>query len=302
MRQVAIRWRLPTVGAARVRGVPGGALRGSHDRLIEHLPRAVAVLACLAIVGQVAAVTIRYVRQTTSTPRTTVGPRPVGSVTFSRSVYTLFGAPRSPDQVVESAAPLVLTGVIADADPTQGYGIIGETREKTALYGVGAALPGGARLAAVFADRVELDRNGQREVVRLPRREFGISAGVVTLADADAEEPAARSPKRRPNYHVPEMPDPQVKKTKGQIWAEQHLAADWTSGDGRIAGIELLGAAAKSPNGLHRGDVLVAVNGKSATDRERVLEILASDDGSSPPKLTVLRNGSIVELEGSPGL
>jgi len=99
------------------------------------------------------------------------------------SIGQLFGsrAPEAPAEAAATNTSLVLTGVIASKDPQRGFGILGSEANRTSLYGVGDALPDGSRLAAVFADRVEVERGGLREVLRLPLG-LGATALLVRMA------------------------------------------------------------------------------------------------------------------------
>ena len=76
--------------------------------------------------------------------------------------------------------PLILAGVIADKDPAKGQAIIGRLGCPANSIAVGAMIPGGARLHAVYGDRVLLERNGRAR-------------------DADA---AAHADEGRPDYHA----------------------------------------------------------------------------------------------------
>ena len=84
----------------------------------------------------------------------------------------LFGvaAPESqtdadPSDAPETRMSLVLAGTIASSDPKGGLGIIGETAATAKVYKVGDSIAGGARLNAVYDDRVILDRGGQLEAL-----------------------------------------------------------------------------------------------------------------------------------------
>ncbi len=78
-----------------------------------------------------------------------------------------------PSDAPETRLSLVLAGTIAASDPKQGFGIIGESATNAKLYSVGDSLPGGARLNAVYGDRVILERGGQLEALLLPREYKG---------------------------------------------------------------------------------------------------------------------------------
>jgi hypothetical protein len=75
----------------------------------------------------------------------------------------LFGeaAPTSADgNAPQTAAQLVLAGVLAVPDPKRGLAIIGPSAAAARLYLVGGAVPGGVRLYSVYSDHVLLDRGG----------------------------------------------------------------------------------------------------------------------------------------------
>src|SRR5580658_4470371 len=57
----------------------------------------------------------------------------------------------------QTTMPLILAGVIADKDPNKGQAIIGENAMSAKLVAVGGNIPGGARLHAVYSDRVLLE-------------------------------------------------------------------------------------------------------------------------------------------------
>ena len=98
----------------------------------------------------------------------------------------LFGAP--PVAAVSGSAAdaprttmaLALTATLAAHDrstgqilPNRGLAILGPNAGPENVYGVGDNVPGGARLHAVYDDRVLLDRNGSLESLMLPRQVQG---------------------------------------------------------------------------------------------------------------------------------
>jgi len=64
------------------------------------------------------------------------------------------GAVATGSDAPATSMPLILAGVIADPDPAKGVAIIGENAAAGKLYAVGAAIPGGVHLHAVYSDRV----------------------------------------------------------------------------------------------------------------------------------------------------
>jgi type II secretion system protein C len=185
--------------------------------------------------------------------------------------------------------PLVLTGVIANTDPTHGFGILGSATSRTALYSVGAVLPGDARLVAVYHDRVELERSGVREVLRLPNAQIHHPPRTAEVAAVTADPtPVAETAEAV----APASPLP-------KFWRVHHLTFESTDASGRVIGYELSGAGAQS--GLRRGDVLTAINGLPLSDRNAAQELIEqTGKGSEPAQLTVLRNGNPVVVTVHP--
>ncbi|MGH8260612.1 MAG: type II secretion system protein N, partial [Steroidobacteraceae bacterium] len=76
----------------------------------------------------------------------------------------------------QTTMSLVLTGTIAANDPKDGLAILGPNPTAANVYAVGDNVPGGARLHAVYQDRVLLERNGHLESLMLPRQLAGGAA------------------------------------------------------------------------------------------------------------------------------
>jgi type II secretory pathway component PulC len=218
-------------------------------------------------------------------------------------VGELFGS-RAADPAGETTAPapLVLTGVIAYPDPLQGFGILGTEPGHAVFYRVGAELPNAARLVGVYADRVEIERAGVREVLRLP---LGLApAGhlvQMAAASTETEEPTP-APAKSHGHALAEgfyPPGPEEGKAAAvEYWTQVHLGMERTDSDGHFLGYKLRGVGGKNDEGLRSGDVLMAINGAPVGERGRVSQLLDSDQSVS---LTVLRNGSTVVITLPPG-
>lgn len=89
----------------------------------------------------------------------------------SQQLAQLFGAGE-----LDAAAPapatnlrLTLLGSFVHADPARSSAIVRPEGGEARRYRVGDELPNGIRLHAVYADRVEVERNGRRESLSFPR-------------------------------------------------------------------------------------------------------------------------------------
>ena len=149
--------------------------------LSEQGPRVVAGLLALLIAVQAG---FLVTARNNGTP-TAVGPAPPvtamaprnanhSTVQIDRIVNAhLFGEARAASDAgdaPQTSVSLTLAGVLALPDPKKGLAIIAPTAGSARLYTVGAAVPGGVRLHAVYPDRVLLDRGGVIESLLLPRK------------------------------------------------------------------------------------------------------------------------------------
>jgi general secretion pathway protein C len=177
--------------------------------------------------------------------------------------------------------PLVLAGVIADSDPSKGKAIIGENAAAGKLYAVGASIPGGVHLHAVYGDRVLLERNGGLETLMLPRTAAGKSA---------AAGPAGGLPRQ----------------TQGQTRENSSVLAGLVRiqpvfNQGKLNGYRIFpggthGTSAFTQLGLKAGDLIEAVNGTALDDAARAMEILQTLSSSATATVTVSRNGQPQEV------
>jgi general secretion pathway protein C len=177
-----------------------------------------------------------------------------------------------------TSMPLILAGVIADPDPGKGVAIIGENAAAGKLYAVGAAIPGGAHLHAVYSDRVLLERNGGLETLMLPRTPM---VGGRPSAPAAAAAPRAT---REP-----------ASLLAGLVRVQPVF------NQGKLQGYRIFPGGAHGNNafaqlGLKSGDLIEAVNGTALDDAARAMEVLQTLSSSATATVTVARNGQPQEV------
>jgi general secretion pathway protein C len=187
------------------------------------------------------------------------------------------GAVAAGSDAPATSMPLILAGVIADPDPGKGVAIIGENAAAGKLYAVGAAIPGGVHLHAVYSDRVLLERNGGLETLMLPRSMAGRAAPPQAAAPriAGGREPAsllAGLARVQPVFN-----------------------------QGKLQGYRIFpggahGTSAFAQLGLKPGDMIEAVNGTALDDAARAMEVLQTLSSSATATVTVSRNGQTQEV------
>lgn len=207
----------------------------------------------------------------------------------------LFGvaaATGDPSSAPATSANLTLAGTLAGPDPAAGWAIIGASGQAARVYATGATLPGGTKLAAVYADRVILDRNGARESLMLPRLSGGGAAMPLASAPRAGGQPASLADSVR------------------QLMAQNPAAAtELLRPQPVFAGGSLRGyrvypgrnRAQFARLGLQPGDLVTAVNGAALDDPNRGLEILHGIGTGAAVTLTIDRNGQPQQLSVDPG-
>jgi hypothetical protein len=82
---------------------------------------------------------------------------------------------RPPEHPAPPGRSLVLTGIIAYADPRQGFAIIGSSTQDTYVVRPGDQLPDGASIREIYPQQVVLEYQGRLETVAIYER--GATAG-----------------------------------------------------------------------------------------------------------------------------
>ncbi len=223
-----------------------------------------------------------------------VGTLDTGLVVVGRiAAARLFGeSPGDPGDgaVPPSSLALVLAGVFAREDPAAGRAIIGETAATGRLYGVGATLPGGARLTEVHPDRVILERGGQREALSLPRSTMPAQPATGGATNGPALAPAASSS----SSSSPSLPGASIAEDPARFIRWQAILRD-----GQVAGVRVYPgeqAALFTRSGLRPGDLVVAVNDSPLTDQATAAQFLRMLAGAPSSVVTVERDGRMENL------
>lgn len=207
----------------------------------------------------------------------------------------LFGvaaATGDPSSAPATSANLSLAGTLAGPDPAMGWAIIGASGQSARVYATGASLPGGTKLAAVYPDRVILDRNGARESLMLPRLSGGGAAMPAAYAPGAGAPPASLADSVRQLM----AQDPAA--------ANELLRPQPVFAGGSLRGYRVYpgrNRAQFARLGLQPGDLVTAVNGAALDDPNRGLEILRGIGAGAAVTLTIDRNGQQQQLAVDPG-
>jgi general secretion pathway protein C len=199
-----------------------------------------------------------------------------------------------PTDAPETRLSLVLAGTLAASDPKQGFGIIGESASNAKLYSVGDSVPGGARLNAVYGDRVILERAGQLEALLLPREYKG---GVTNTTAPQAREGMGMGAPQTAGSQVVERVKRMIAQDPGSV--AEIMRPQPVFANGQQRGYRVYpgrNRAQFARLGLRPGDLVMSVNGTPLDDPQRGMEIFRSIGSADQVRVTVERNGRPQEL------
>jgi general secretion pathway protein C len=197
----------------------------------------------------------------------------------------LFGLARNsgdPSDAPATSANLTLAGTLAGTDPSTGWAIIGASGQSARVYATGASLPGGAKLAAVYPDRVILERGGARESLVLPR--LSGSGGAVNYAPPVTQRAIT--------------PDDMVQQVLGQD-PNELLRPQPVYAGAQLRGFRVYPGRNRTlfaRIGLEPGDLVTAINGAALEDPQRGIESLRGIAQGAAVTLSIERNGQQRQL------
>lgn len=258
-------------------------------RVRETAPQWVAALFGLLVGLQLALLITRYFRgdeapAPMAATLSSAAPRSpaidVASILGARLFGTAEVAAGNPSDAPQTSMPLVLAGVLADSDPQRGFAIIGESAAAAKLRVVGDSLPGGAKLHAIYADRVIIDRGGSLESVTMPRQ---LSAAVPL--------PAVGMPGAQSGAVIDRM--------RQMVEREPGMVSDLLRPQKVFAGGQLRGYRVypgRNPQafqrlGLRPGDLITSINGTPLDDPARGDEVMRTLGSAAEVRVGVTRNG-----------
>jgi len=209
------------------------------------------------------------------------------------------GSQNAPDTTLA----LTLHGIVAGRGPVDSRALIVANGDEEP-YAIGASLPGGAVIQAIYPDRVLLERGGNVEALRLPKEDTGgmgpTGAGLVPApgmppplqAENQQAQPQSLAQLRQ---EISNNPERLMDAVRAMPVMEQ----------GKLTGYRIYPAGNPSmfnQMGLKPGDVVTSVNGIPLTDPAQSMRILASVKTADQVSITLLRNGQsmtqVLQMQG----
>ncbi len=240
--------------------------------------------------------------------------KPADTTTFNLAGLHLFGKVTAAAPVsIAANANFELRGIFASNDPTRGQAILKDNNSVESMYRVGDGLSDGSKIVEIYPDRVELDRNGAREQLRLPkstidtqsaRAEISTSAGDQNQSVATPFDSAAPPISSFITSQIATQPVVYDPVSKQQVLNQRATQIDAETiqpviENGQFAGVKVRGLNAEwlQRAGLGSDDVLTAVNGQTITSVNQAQQIALSLASAGEATLSVRRNGKIETIK-----
>ncbi len=199
----------------------------------------------------------------------------------------------TPLSAPETRLRLTLKGVFASDDKGLGQAIIADPKGKEDNYAVGDPLPGGARLSAIYPDRIILERSGRFETLKLPkkRNRTGSRAGGYRASNRAGvgNERVRAAAFNRYRKAIRQNPSSFL----------NYVRATPARQNGKFIGFRLQAGrqrGALRTLGLKPGDIVTAINGVKIDAPAKGMKAMQALGKGDSVSVTLLRGGQEVSL------
>lgn len=206
-----------------------------------------------------------------------------GEASEQPAELTADAAASAPDTTLS----LQLRGAIAADDPKLAHAIIADAAGKEQVYFSNATLPGGAVVQKIEPTRVILTRNGQVEVLRLPR-ESGAGGGAAGAPGGVSAAPRFLNNAAGQAPNVQELVSQQAAGFLEVVRPQPFMP------NGQLKGYRVY----PGPNrqqfaalGLRAGDLVTEINGIALNNPTQGMEVFRSLGDATQVTVTVERDG-----------
>jgi general secretion pathway protein C len=202
----------------------------------------------------------------------------------------IFGTSSAPagnlNNAPDTTLALTLHGIVAGRRASDSRALIVANGDE-APYAIGAQLPGGAVIRAIYPDRVLLERDGRVEALRLPKPGDSSGGGVSPV-------PGVAMQRAQPYAQPQNLGQLRQEIANNPQRLMDVVRAMPVMDHGKLAGYRIYPAgnpSAFNQLGLKPGDVVTGVNGIPLTDPAQSMRVLSSLKTSEQVSITLTRNG-----------
>ncbi len=180
---------------------------------------------------------------------------------------------------------LVLKGTIASAIPEFSVAVIADGTAEQRVYAIGDAIGSGAKLHAVYADRVVLNENGALTNLRLPV-DYPTSATTPVRRATATTRQTTRDVNQNSLQNV-------LAENLTQL-SDIIRPTQYRGSDGQLAGFRVYPGRNRqkfAALGLRPGDLIKDINGQPLNDPTQAMQVFQSLGETEEVTVTIERNG-----------
>jgi general secretion pathway protein C len=273
----------------RNQGMDATLRRWGHS--FQHAgPKLVSVILVLLLAWLLAELTWSLIPPRSTVQVSSVAPKAAAHQVDAERVadHHLFGTAQAGNAgpAPDTTLAFTLHGIAAGKRAADSRALI-EANGDEEPYGVGAQLPSGVKIRAIYADRVLLDRGGHLETLRLPQQDVG---GGNTGSPGVTMQPRAMAP---PTQSLGQLRQEIMNNPQRLMQVVRTMPV---MDHGKLSGYRIYPAGNPSvfnQLGLKPGDVVTAVNGIPLTDPAQSMRVLSTIKTSDQISVSLLRNGQM---------
>jgi general secretion pathway protein C len=223
-----------------------------------------------------------------------------------RDIFNSAPPPAPPPEVVAPVATplkLKLWGVALNAHPRLSYSIIEDLgARKQGVYGIDAAVPGGATVKVIEWDKVILDHNGKEEVLELASKGPPVAPAKAAASAAAPAAPAAPGSGTiqatgENEFTIARSEVDSALENMSQLFTQIRAVPHFEGG--QSIGFRLFAIRRGSlfdRIGLKNGDIITNINGTEMNDPGRAVALIQELRDATNLKVNVIRNQQPQEI------
>ena len=198
---------------------------------------------------------------------------------------------------------LTLHGVFASDDAKLAMAIISDAGGRQKYYRIGDAVPGGARLHAIYKDRVILQREGKLETLKLPREVASfntlpspVTSSTTTGLNTQLPDASSKVIEIKASDKVKQLRETLINSPQ-QIWKDVRIEPVLEGG--KIQGYRFAHKDRQLMQslGLKPDDVIVEINGMALSDPSVLYDIMSQITSMENVSLTIKRKGQTETID-----
>ena len=186
---------------------------------------------------------------------------------------------------------VTLRGIVNTGDPLTSFAIIADSSKTEKHYQIDEAIPGGATLKEIHADRVILQRAGRFETLRLP-----VESAIISSPDKNSATKSSNRSQSGSTVLSRQIKQYRNRIMKNPLEAWKMVEVQPVREGGKLTGYRVNPKRDQQlfrQAGLRQGDVVTQVNGIALDDPAKIGQVISQLSNAKRLELQIKRKGSL---------